>query len=200
MLFLRVTSDPTLRGVKTDDGFVIGEVSFDTIFLAFFSAGMGAIGGLFYLGVRGWLPRRSRPLVMGIFGGVVGGAIFIQPGGGDFTLLDPLWLAVSLFIALPAVYGIVMSVLVERLMDERSSLQRSRGWWALTPLPFLVLLGPLGIFVLVALGLSLAVTWKLPAVPQAWRSIPASWLGRAALSGIGVVALVNLLSDAQEIL
>lgn len=42
MLFLRVTSDPAVRGVETDDGFVIGEVSFDTGSLVFFSAGMGA--------------------------------------------------------------------------------------------------------------------------------------------------------------
>ena len=38
MLMLRLTSDPTLRGLETDDGFVIGRFSGDTVFLLILTA------------------------------------------------------------------------------------------------------------------------------------------------------------------
>ena len=56
MLVLRLTSDPALRGVKTDDGFTIGRFSTETIFLLGVTAALGIAGGLFYLIVRGWIP------------------------------------------------------------------------------------------------------------------------------------------------
>ncbi len=46
MLLLRLTSDPTLRGVQTDDGFTIGRFSAETLFLLGVTAGLGILGGL----------------------------------------------------------------------------------------------------------------------------------------------------------
>lgn len=60
MLLLRVTSDPALHGVSTDDGFTIGRVSSATLFLLGVIAALGMAGGLFYLAVRRWIPP-SRP-------------------------------------------------------------------------------------------------------------------------------------------
>src|SRR5512143_429212 len=57
MLLLRLTSAPALRGVTTDDGFTIGRLSAETIFLLGVTAGLGIAGGLFYLIVRGWIPE-----------------------------------------------------------------------------------------------------------------------------------------------
>jgi hypothetical protein len=31
----------------------------------------------------------------------------------DFTLLEPLWLAVALFVAIPALYGVLLALVVE---------------------------------------------------------------------------------------
>ena len=56
MLALRLTSDPSLNGVSTDDGFTIGRVSLQTLFLLGVTAGLGMAGGLFYLVVRRWIP------------------------------------------------------------------------------------------------------------------------------------------------
>ena len=41
MLALRLTSDPSLNGVSTDDGFTIGRVSLQTLFLLGVTAGLG---------------------------------------------------------------------------------------------------------------------------------------------------------------
>ena len=62
MLLLRLTSDPVLRGMKTDDGFTIGVVSTDTLFLLGVTAGLGIVGGL-YLPDCPWLD--PEPLARG---------------------------------------------------------------------------------------------------------------------------------------
>src|SRR2546423_12797727 len=79
MLLLRLTSDPALRGVQTDDGFTIGVVSGQTLFLLGVTAGLGIAGGVFYLIVRDWLPDRGRVVMMSIFFGLVGGAGLLSP-------------------------------------------------------------------------------------------------------------------------
>ncbi len=81
MFVLRVTSDPSLHGLKTDDGFTIGRFSGETLFLVLVTAALGVLGGLLYLAVRPWLPERWRAALVGVFGGIVGGALFISPGG-----------------------------------------------------------------------------------------------------------------------
>ena len=69
MFVLRVTSDPSLHGVKTDDGFIIGRFSAETLFLLLATAALGVLGGILYLGVRRWLPERQRAALAGVFGG-----------------------------------------------------------------------------------------------------------------------------------
>ena len=57
MLLLRLTSDPSLHGRLTDDGFTIGVVTFGTLFLLVLTTVGGATGGAAYLAIRSWLPR-----------------------------------------------------------------------------------------------------------------------------------------------
>jgi len=97
MLALRLTSDPSLHGVSTDDGFTIGRVSLQTLFLLGVTAGLGMAGGLFYLVVRRWIPSRWRIPLMTLFFALVGGAGLIGPSAVDFKRLLPLPLAVALF-------------------------------------------------------------------------------------------------------
>jgi hypothetical protein len=66
MLVLRLTSDGSLHGVKTNDGFVIGRFSRETLFLVVFAAQLGAVGGLVYLLIREWLPRNWRAAAFGV--------------------------------------------------------------------------------------------------------------------------------------
>jgi hypothetical protein len=202
MFVLRLTSDPSLSGAETDDGFVIGAFSGATMFLVVFTAFLGVAGGLFYLAVRPWLPPRLRPAAMAAFGGIVGGAIVIRPGGIDFTALDPLALAIAMFIALPALYGFAMSVLVERLLAAESHLNRSRWLWALglVPLVALGVAGVRGLILVVGIVSAWAIGRSVPNVLTLYRSVPVTWLARTALLGLAGFALVALVGDIDRIL
>ena len=199
MLALRVTSDPSLHGVSTDDGFTIGRVSLETLFLLGVTAGLGIVGGLFYLVVRRWIPSPWRIPLMTLFFGLVGGAGVIGPSDVDFTLLSPLSLAVAFFVAIPAAYGAMMPWMAERLLREDSILRRGRWAWivGLVPLVFANIVGAL--ILLVALGVW-AVGRSAPSLVEAWRSQVATWLGRAALAAIAVASAAGLLRDGVDIL
>jgi hypothetical protein len=201
MLVLRITSDDSLHGVETDDGFVIGQVSTATLFLVLFTIVLGVLGALFYLSVRAWIPVRGRTVLAGVFGGIVGGAAFIKSDGIDFRLLEPLPLAIALFIALPAAYGVVMSHLVERNLRDTAATERSR-WWALGLIPFIAigLLGPTGLGVLLLIAATWVIHRKAPEVASLWRSPIVVWIGRAALLAVTATALVVLARDITNIL
>jgi hypothetical protein len=199
MLALRLTSEPSLHGVSTDDGFTIGRVSLQTLFLLGVTAGLGMAGGLFYLVVRRWIPSPWRIPLMTLFFALVGGAGLIGPSAVDFSVLSPLPLAVALFVVIPAAYGAMMPWIAERLLREDSILRRGRWAWVvgLVPLLFanivgaLVLLGVLGVW---ALGRS------TPSLVEAWRSQVVTWLGRAALVIIALASGAGLLRDGIDIL
>src|SRR4051812_9751298 len=119
MLLLRLTSDPTLHGLKTDDGFTIGIVSRETIFLLTATTVIGAAGGALYFLARVVLTERSAPWVWGALGATIGGATILRPNGIDFTLLEPLPLAVAMFVAIPAAGAAATGVLTERWLRRR---------------------------------------------------------------------------------
>ncbi len=201
MFVLRLTSDPNLRGLETDDGFTIGVFSSATLFLLVFTALEGMVGGILYLAVRSWLPRRARPWVFGVITAVVGGALIMRPNGIDFTLLEPLGLAVAMFIALPAAYGVAVSLLAERLLLRR----RAFGGWragvaGLALLLPLGVLGPLGLLVSVALLAIFAVGRGDPRIRSLWTSTPVVWIGRAGLLAVGALVAASLVRDVTEIL
>jgi hypothetical protein len=200
MLVLRLTSDPSLHGLETDDGFVIGIVSTSTLFLIAVTTVLGTIGGLAYLGFREWLPARSRPWLTGAIAGVIGGAAVIRPGGIDFTKLEPLGLAVVMFVALPAAYGVAVSLMVERSLAARTGAAGRRSWivGSLLILPF-ALLGSVGMLAVAALIAGLL--WpRSPRATAIWRSAAVTWIGRAALCALVGWFAIELVSDVAEVL
>ena len=202
MALLRGTSSPALRGSLTDDGFVIGRVSAQTLFLLGVTTGLGMAGGLLYLIVRGWIPPRWRIPSMVVFFGLVGGGGIIGTDGVDFTKLSPLPLAVAMFVAIPMAYGAVMPLLVERLLREGSVLRKGRwGWLAgFIGLAPLVLANVIGILVLLAALAVFVVRRAWPEASAAWRSRGVTWIGRALLVAAAVAGGAGLVSDAVEIL
>ena len=54
--------------------------------------------------------------------GALGGAVILQPGEFDFTVIHPPLLSVVLFIAVPALYGAAMAWLVERWAADEFAL------------------------------------------------------------------------------
>jgi hypothetical protein len=199
MALLRVTSDPALRGTQTDDGFIIGRVSSETIFLLGVTSGLGILGGLFYLIVRGWIPPRLRVPSMIVFFALVGGSGIIGRDGVDFTLLSPLTLAVALFVAIPAAYGAVMPWLTERLLREGSAMRR-RPWAWIAGLSPLVLANIVGVLILIVAVLVLMVRRQAPATVGAWRSRLGTWIGRLALLAGAFAGGAKLLGNSLEIL
>jgi len=201
MFVLRLTSDPALRGLETDDGFTIGILSGATMFLVLLTAIAGAVGGVAYLAVRAWLPERARPWLFGTLTGVVGGALVIRPDGIDFTLLEPLWLAVVMFVALPASYGVAVSLLAERFLASDSAFTGPWAWVAgLVLLLPLGLFGPAGVAVLAVIVAALFLSRSAPQIGLLWTSAALAWIGRAGLAAVAVVAAASLVRDVTEIL
>ena len=201
MFVLRLSSDPALRGQRTDDGFVIGQFSRATMFLVFLTAVLGALGGLVYLGVRAWIPSRWRPWLTGVLTALVGGAVVVEPGGPDFSALSPRWLPVVSFVALPGLYGLAMSTAVERLLSRSTGREPGgAGWAPLWPLAALTLGGLPGIVLLGLLLAGWALARKAPLVVALWRSRSTLWAGRAALAGVGGLSAVDLVTNLGQVL
>ncbi|MDQ3661189.1 MAG: hypothetical protein M3454_09065 [Actinomycetota bacterium] len=203
MFLLRVTSGPTVMGVESDDGFVIGSFTSSTGFLVLFTAALGLVGGLIYTGARGWLHDRFRPhITAGLFA-LVGGALIVHPQGVDFTLIKPQSLAIGLFVLLPGLYGYYVAKVVDRLLDR--PVGRFAPWMGivlvLVPVVFMGT-GANGLGgILVAL---LVVGWLVGRRIRFLRGLPSSvwvtWLGTAVLGLIGGASAVFLVQDVLEIL
>ena len=198
MLLLRVTSPDAVRGIQSDDDFTIGRFTLaGTYNLLVLGAGIGIIGAAAYQWVRPWLlgPWWFRRVTTALGSGVVVGSLLLHADGIDFTVLEPTWLAIGLFIALPALFGLVIGPAVDRV--GRPGSWTTRGWkrWAMPVV--LVALFPPTLFIV---GFSAVVfaAWllirQLPAVE--WLRIStgyglvvrALWLIVATL---GMIALVN---------
>ena len=76
----------------------------------------GIIGGLVYVVIRRWMPGGG--LLKGLAFGLVllcfSGLIVFDPDNIDFALFGPRQLSVGLFALLFPLYGVVVSLLVER--------------------------------------------------------------------------------------
>lgn len=176
MLILRLASAPSLEGAFTEDGLVIGRFSGESAFLL----AAATLGGLFlaplYVVARDWLPARGRPVLFGIWTGVLGGGAILQPAGADFVGVGRPWLAVLLFIALPAAFGAVPAALLERWFRTR------RPPSVLPMLPLTVL--PMGIVMLPVLAicaLFLALD-RHRRIDGIWRARRMTTMGRITLA------------------
>lgn len=126
MLLLRLTSPDRVRGVTSDDGFTIGQVTLSgTYNLLLVGAAAGLIGAAAYRMVAPWLigPKWFRRLTTGAASAAVVGSMLVHADGIDFTLLEPTWLAIGLFVALPGLFGALIGPAVDRVA-------RSDSWTA----------------------------------------------------------------------
>ncbi len=203
MFILRLTSPDHVRGVTSDDGFVIGQVTlFGTYNLLAFGAVVGIIGAAAYQMVAPWLigPRWFRRLTTGLAAAAVGGSILIHPDGVDFTLLQPTWLTIGLFIALPGLFGTLIGPVVDAVSRPDSWTAQGRRQWLLPIVcvgfvPFAI---PVILFVAAVFGVWLLISDEEPVrrvrrAPLYALAIRSAWLLIAAL---GLVALVN---DTQAV-
>jgi hypothetical protein len=202
MLALRLTSHPRVIGVQSDDDFTIGRFTFSgTYNLIVLCAVFGVIGAALYQWVRPWLigPQWFRYVTVGLGCGAVVGSMLIHADGIDFRALTPTWLAITLFIALPFLFGVAIGWTVDRLDREESFARRGRARWVVAAT--LVLLCPPTLIIL-AIATGVLFVW-IPArdgwhaegkpPPRAFTLVVrGAWLSIAAL---GLVALVNDIRD-----
>lgn len=109
------------RGTHTDDGFPMGHFTLSgSISLAIGGVIFGAIGGLLFLAVRGlrfgpsWFRSVSIPLGVTL----VIGSMLVHSDGVDFTLLEPLGLAIALTLSMPLAYAVGIAWLGDRWLGE----------------------------------------------------------------------------------
>lgn len=207
MMLLRLTSPATVRGVTSDDGFKIGEVTIGgTYNLLVIGAMVGILGVAAYLAVAPWLlgPRWFRHFTVAAACGAVVGSMLVHADGIDFVLLKPTWFAIGLFVALPAVFGAGIAAAVDRAIAHEqeaamSGSQRSAPQEWLTPI-VLVLLFPPTLVLVGAAALVLAVWVPLRnssdsfSVPR-----PIGVLIRAVWFAIAFAGLLVLIGDVRAI-
>lgn len=136
MRLLALTSPDIAQGRLTDDAARVGAFSLSgsvtlAIALTVFSA---LLVGPAYLLARRILPsrRRDRIACFALLTGLVGGALFVHDHPSfDYTILQPTWLAVSLFVAVPAGVGALTAFLTELVVPPpRPQFPGPLGrWW-----------------------------------------------------------------------
>lgn len=199
---LLASQNPEDAGVLTDDGFSIGEVTVRGIVqLLGASTSMAMVGAAAYMMVRPLLfgTRAVRVLVASYGFGVTAAALLIHPGGPDFSLLEPLWLPVVLFVALPVTLVAVFATLVEHWLEHDS-------WFLTAPrrrvLPLLAigLAGGVALVIVVPVFLT-ALVWAAVQVSEddAPRSAATRRVGQVLLAAIAGVGTWGLISDVTAV-
>lgn len=196
MLVLRLTSPDEVIGVTSDDGFEIGRFTLSgTYALLMLGAIVGVIGAAAYRAVEPWLvgPVWFRRFTVAAGAGAVVGSMLVHADGIDFRFLKPTWLAIGLFVALPAVFGAVIAVAVDRVATTSRA---ARGWrhWVVpavlvAPFPFaipVVGIAAIALMVWVPLRRGLGSVVGLP--KAAVLGVRAAWL---AIALLGLAALVG---------
>jgi hypothetical protein len=122
MRVIFLTSDESVRGFTSDDGFEIGRMSFDSVFLLIALTFVGAFLGGGYGVLRMFLkgPLWAICAGMAVMVGAAGGALVVNSDGIDFRLLEPLGLAVVMFVALPALWGATVPLVTDQILGIKS--------------------------------------------------------------------------------
>lgn len=200
MLLLRLTSPETVVGVTSDDGFEIGRFTFSgTYNLLMLGAAVGVIGAAAYRAVAPWLlgPVWFRRTTVAAGSGAVVGSMLVHADGIDFRLLQPVWLAVGLFVALPALFGVAIAFAVDRV----SAKVAAPGWrrWVV-PIVLMVCFPP-AVFVVGVAAIVLVVWVPLCRELESLGGPPmAVGVGvRAVWLAVAVLGLVALVTDVRAL-
>jgi hypothetical protein len=200
-------TDPRNRGLLTENGNVVGEITFaGTFFLAVFAGLLGVLGGLLYVAIRSRLPGTGwrRGLIYGGLLLATFGFVVMDKNNPDYHLFGPPGVNVGTFSLLYVLFGLVVAPLADWL--DRSL----PAWPPVRPLgrralAGYVLLAPLGLIGLVVVvggtiggggltGLLFGVLIAVPVVsslgPRLFRF---TQMPRPALVGYALLAAPSLI-------
>lgn len=203
MFLLRLTSPDAVRGTKSDDGFVIGQLTLSgTYNLAMVGAVAGLIATAGYLVVAPWLvgPPWLRRLTVATVGAAIAGSGLVHYEGVDFQALKPQWFAVGLFILLPFMFGLLLPVVVEAVGSPASWTRRGRLAWAL-PLALTALVATSELrlaLVLVAAMVAALLPLRRLLLERIRSSRVGTTVTRAGFLAIAVVGFVSLAQDLAD--
>ena len=204
MFVLRLTSPDHVRGVTSDDGFTIGRFTLSgTYNLLIIGAAVGVIGAAAYQWVRPWLlgPRWFRLITVALASGAVVGSMLVHADGIDFTVLEPMWLAVGLFVTLPALFAVCIALAVDRLdaTDDHAAPTTWRRW--ILPAVLAAAFPP--VLVVLAIAAVVLLVWvnvrDLAPVRRFVDSTAVRPVARAAWLAVAVLGLAALVGDIADL-
>jgi hypothetical protein len=149
-MFVLIRFNPEQVGTVSDDGFRMGQFTLAGSFNLLVVTGIiGAIGGLVYAGARHleFGPRWFRLLSVVLGAALPVGGMLVHPDGVDFDFLQPTALAIGLFVAIPALFGLLIALAAERWLPAPGS------WRRLEPLRWLLRAGVTVVLVVALAGL-----------------------------------------------
>jgi len=211
MRILAATSSEDVQGLRTDAEEAIGDVSYggSMFFILVIGAGAGLAGLAIFATLRRWLPDRSIPA--GLIGVAIGAGLlvrptdFLAPDNRDFTVLDPVVLAVALCVGILVLFGATVGVLVDHLAPRWPRPGWSaRGIASVLPFAVLVLSPPL----FVVTGMAVLIGAVAPRARSRGRQGGASSnqdeiasrLASAAVTAAGALGAISVLAAAGQIL
>lgn len=206
MFLLRMTSPESIIGVQSDDDFEIGRFTFGgTYNLLTIGALVGFVGAAAYRVVRTRLigPKWFRRATTGLASGAVVGSMLVHADGIDFRLLKPTWFAITLFVALPALFGTFIGPFVDRVADEGSWTRDGRRRWMLPTISLLAFPPMILVLPFTAAAVTAFVALRRIDVVQRARAtkayglvVRAVWLSVAVL---GAFALIDDITDISRV-
>ncbi len=204
MLALRITSPDSVIGVQSDDDFTIGKVTFGgTYNLMMLGAGIGIIGVAAYQCVSPRLigPVWFRRVTLALGSGAVVGSMLVHADGIDFTLLEPTWFAISLFVALPALFGLLIGPVVDRVAARLSPTPNRKREWVLPTA--LTLAFPFSLLILVFATVIYTLWAAIRDNTDAHRILQGRVqmvVVRGLWLGIAVLGLLSLVGDIEDLM
>ena len=163
-----------------------------------FTLQLGLVVGLIYLALRALAigPAWFRIASLTAAGTVIFGALIIHQDGVDFTLLDPAWLPVVLFLVIPLVYVLTAAIITERWLRPASWFLTADIRKVAAVLVLWISTGPLLVLPAIGLGAAYLVRSIGSRMSPTARSTVA-WLTRLGFGALGVLALLALLPTSM---
>ncbi len=161
---------------------------------------LGVLGAAVYLVIKPLLlgPSWFRRAATGIGSGLVVASMVIRQDGSDFAILEPTWLAIGLFVALPVLFGTMIGPAVDWVAARDWAATDRRMW--LLPLAALAPF-PLSWIVALPVAAVLAIWLHFKGSPTAETAMrPAVRLtGRVLIVTVAGSGLLALLNDIDAI-
>lgn len=199
MLLLRLTTERSIQGIESDDGFLMGRFTVGNSFsLLIVCTVLGSIGGLVVVFGRPFFPGRYVLVGWPLAAAAIVGSIILRSDGVDFTILEPKLLAVLMFVAIPALGALLITWLIE--------IWEPWWWsnWKRTLLAAVPGLPALIFFPLAIIAAIVALVWFVVLRFDRASSLPTFRPIRlAALAVFGLLTCLGLLAlgnDVREIL